>query len=346
MRIVLNCAIEQRGISGTARVTRSIAQALETSRELELVRAYPSRPPGPSRVRNALKAATWDLVGAARSTHNYDLLLSPCNVGRAPRRIPHLLVVQDTMVLDHPQLFDKGYVAYARALFGISVMGSTTILTASKHSATSIEGHWKNCPPIEILPWPTSGTYSDSPRSRPDEPFTVLMVGATEPHKNQLGGIEGVRIARLLSGLPLKLRIVGPIGRAEATVRALMEVVDPRAEWCTRIVSAPDMELERAYADAAILLQPSLDEGFGLPLLEAAAHALPVIHSGAGSMSEVHPTGDVGSTEPTDFAHAICGLLVGDEYRNASINSLLVAQRHSLDDYSTRLRQIVTKVVG
>lgn len=346
MRIVLNCAIQQRGISGTARVTDSIASALESSSEVDVVRVYPARPPGVNRVRNALEAATWDLVRAGRSTKQYDLLVSPCNVGRAPRGTPHLLVVQDTMVLDHPHLFDKGYVAYAKALFGISVLSSTKILTASQHSANSIRRRWSDAPPIQVLPWPTRRIYRESTRSCPEKTLSVLMVGSTEPHKNHLGGIEGVRIARLLSGVPIKLRIIGPIGRAETAVRELMHLVDPNQGWCSRVVSATDSEVEAAYAEASVLLQPSLDEGFGLPLLEAAAHALPVIHSGAGSMTEVHPDGEAGSTEPSAFARALCRLMTPSEYERCSKASLEVAARHSFKDYSIKLYQLAFEVAG
>jgi glycosyltransferase involved in cell wall biosynthesis len=38
-----------------------------------------------------------------------------------------------------------------------------------------------------------------------------------------------------------------------------------------------DQALQRLYADCTCLLVPSEGEGFGLPLIEAASHALPVL---------------------------------------------------------------------
>src|SRR5579875_3216630 len=46
-------------------------------------------------------------------------------------------------------------------------------------------------------------------------------------------------------------------------------------------------ELERLYQAASLLLFPSFDEGFGLPVLEAMAYGLPVVTSHASALPEV-----------------------------------------------------------
>ena len=46
-------------------------------------------------------------------------------------------------------------------------------------------------------------------------------------------------------------------------------------------------ELATYYANALALVMPSLYEGFGLPLLEAMGHGVPVITSDLGAMKEV-----------------------------------------------------------
>ena len=52
--------------------------------------------------------------------------------------------------------------------------------------------------------------------------------------------------------------------------------------------SSPSAQtLDALYAEATALLFPSLEEGFGLPVLEAMARGLPVIASNTSSLPEV-----------------------------------------------------------
>jgi glycosyltransferase involved in cell wall biosynthesis len=56
----------------------------------------------------------------------------------------------------------------------------------------------------------------------------------------------------------------------------------------TEAISAPDDEtLARVYAASDVLAQPSLGEGFGIPVIEAMACGLPVVISDGGALPEV-----------------------------------------------------------
>ena len=61
------------------------------------------------------------------------------------------------------------------------------------------------------------------------------------------------------------------------------------------------------YQAATVLLFPSLEEGFGLPVLEAMAHGLPVVAANTSSLPEVG--GDavlyVDPREPRDIAEKV-----------------------------------------
>jgi glycosyltransferase involved in cell wall biosynthesis len=73
-------------------------------------------------------------------------------------------------------------------------------------------------------------------------------------------------------------------------------------------------QLAALYARARIFAFPSLDEGFGMPILEAMAHGVPVITSQCSAMPEV--AGDaallVDPLNIDQLAHALTRL-AGDE---------------------------------
>jgi alpha-1,3-rhamnosyl/mannosyltransferase len=48
-----------------------------------------------------------------------------------------------------------------------------------------------------------------------------------------------------------------------------------------------DLALDDLYANAAAVVYPSLDEGFGFPILEAMSHGVPVLGSNRGSIPEI-----------------------------------------------------------
>ena len=50
---------------------------------------------------------------------------------------------------------------------------------------------------------------------------------------------------------------------------------------------AGQAQLDQLYAKAAVLLFPSLEEGFGIPVLEAMSRGVPVVASNSSSLPEI-----------------------------------------------------------
>src|SRR5207245_10658533 len=75
------------------------------------------------------------------------------------------------------------------------------------------------------------------------------------------------------------------------------------------------------YAGARMLVMPSFDEGFGLPVLEAMTVGVPVVAARRGSLPEV--LGDAGPLvdpeRPADIAAAIDRVLSDDGYADACV---------------------------
>jgi glycosyltransferase involved in cell wall biosynthesis len=65
--------------------------------------------------------------------------------------------------------------------------------------------------------------------------------------------------------------------------------------------------LRNLYETAAVFLFPSLDEGFGIPVLEAMAAGIPVITSNRSALAEVAGNAAV-LVDPTDTSQIVSAL--------------------------------------
>jgi glycosyltransferase involved in cell wall biosynthesis len=110
----------------------------------------------------------------------------------------------------------------------------------------------------------------------------VLHVGAIQKRKN---------VARLVAAFEAldpewKLVLAGSFGYGAEEIRARIDASPARARISTLGYVAPG-DLAQWYARATIFAFPSLDEGFGMPVLEAMAAGAPVLTSNRAALPEV-----------------------------------------------------------
>lgn len=108
-----------------------------------------------------------------------------------------------------------------------------------------------------------------------------MFVGTVQPRKNLVALVEAFSRTDLD-----KLVIAGSIGwEAEEILQAPSKFgVQEKVVFTGRV---SDPELHRLYLGALMYVQPSITEGFGLPVLEAMNHGAPVITSDGGALSEI-----------------------------------------------------------
>ena len=111
----------------------------------------------------------------------------------------------------------------------------------------------------------------------------VLFVGAIQRRKNI------ARLVKAFERLPPSWRLAlagAPDGYGAAEELRAVEQ-SPRRAAIDVLGYVPNHALERLYQRASIFAFPSLDEGFGIPVLEAMAHGVPTLTSSRSSLPEV-----------------------------------------------------------
>jgi glycosyltransferase involved in cell wall biosynthesis len=119
------------------------------------------------------------------------------------------------------------------------------------------------------------------PENIPREKF-VLFVGAVQKRKNIARLVKAFE--RLPSGW--RLTLAGATDGYEAAAELLAVEESPRRSEIDVLGYVDDQKLASLYARAGIFAFPSLAEGFGIPVLEAMAHGIPVVTSQSSALPE------------------------------------------------------------
>jgi len=157
---------------------------------------------------------------------------------------------------------------------------SDAIIAVSRFTASQIEELLKvPAERIRVIP---HGVHIPAASNGPRENL-VLFVGAIQRRKNV------ARLVKAFERLPADWRLAlagasNGYGAAEE-LHAIEESPRRGAIDVLGYVSSPD--LERLYQRARIFAFPSLDEGFGMPVLEAMARGVPVMTSTSSALPEV-----------------------------------------------------------
>jgi glycosyltransferase involved in cell wall biosynthesis len=156
---------------------------------------------------------------------------------------------------------------------------------------------------------PTQSEHESAIRKHMDIPL-VLAVGAIQRRKNI------ARLVKAFEGLPSEWRLAlagAPDGYGAAEELQAVEESPARSRIeVLGYVSAA--QLDSLYNRASIFAFPSLDEGFGMPILEAMAHGVPVMTSNCSAMPEV--AGDAALlVDPNDIADALLRLATDQTLR-------------------------------
>ncbi|MYM85343.1 glycosyltransferase [Duganella sp. FT50W] len=202
--------------------------------------------------------------------------------------------IHDLLPLRHPEWFEAGLVAVFGDWLAMLAALADGLVCNSRATADDLLDWLAAAPPMRPLPLlvgylhlgadvdasqPSSGVSDDEAAllATLREPApTLLMVGTLEPRKMHAQALDALELL-WRDDSAARLVIVGKPGwRTEALAQRLRAHPEQgrRLFWFPH---ASDQLLQQLYGAASGLLAASQAEGFGLPLIEAARHGLPVI---------------------------------------------------------------------
>jgi glycosyltransferase involved in cell wall biosynthesis len=146
-------------------------------------------------------------------------------------------------------------------------------------------------PPV----WRRLGSAPNLPREG-----YVLFLGTLEARKNVGALLDAYSCLVERNAQPAPLVIAGK-STAEAAGSLARLSQWPLAGHVRHLGYVPDRE--QVYAGARLLVVPSRDEGFGIPVLEAMSAGVPVVAASRGALPEV--LGDAGILVDPDNVHAL-----------------------------------------
>jgi glycosyltransferase involved in cell wall biosynthesis len=263
---------------------------------------------------------------------------------RPLRPMPALTMVYDTIALRYggttaERLARRAYLRAAARL-------SQRVITISRYSADCIRRDL-GVPDdrIVVIPLPidreAAARVAERRRSSPPGDFG-LYLGRFAPHKNLdrlVVAFERTRF-RAEGG-----RLVLAGGSPAEAVELRSRLTPSQGQFVAVRTWCEQTEVEELMATARFLVQPSLEEGFGLPVLEAAACGLPVCVSDGGALPETTRGAlqPFPATSVEDMAAALdrCEAEAGDRAAQARVAEQLLRDVPTEGEYARRFRRVV-----
>lgn len=208
-----------------------------------------------------------------------------------PTKGPLVVTVHDLAFLRSPEHFTQRGNSFFDKALKIAINEADVVIAPSQITADDCVEAGIDRARIRVIPHGTSG-LDLSPNAVEHfrsahgiERDYVLWCGTLEPRKNLPTLIKA--FASIADTLPhLDLVLAGPSGwgGVDEEISKIVASLGSRIHITGRLSY---FELQAAYMGARAFCFPSTWEGFGLPVLEAMAHAVPVVTSSGTSMAEI-----------------------------------------------------------
>lgn len=254
--------------------------------------------------------------------------------------VPVVVTVHDMTFHDHPEWHERSKVPYFRRALRRAAHAADLVVCVSAATAERFVAVYAPSVPVVVIPHGV-----DHARFRPDDTGDDVAVlahlGVRPPYLLHLGTLEPRKdVPTLLSAFSalaaehpeLTLVLAGREGWGTSVLDEML-AASPVAGRVQRLGYVADRALPALLRAAATVVYPSLEEGFGLPALEALACGAPLVTTAGSVMAETAGAAAV-LARPGDaesLAGAITAALSGDGGPERRRLGLVIAGRHRWD---------------
>ena len=230
-----------------------------------------------------------------------DVAFSPHPLLLPARHAAQVVMVHDLDFLKHPERAAREIRRDYPRLAASHARRARRVIVPSAFTADEVR-RLLGVPGERISVCPPGIPDWTDPIRTADRDGYLLFMGTLEPRKNIPGLLAAYRTLLEDGVHPPKLVLAG---RAVAASRPYLDAIGrpPLAGRVEHIGYVADEARQRTYAGACALILPSLEEGFGMPALEAMSLGIPVVASARGAVPEV--MGDAGLLVDPDDPRAL-----------------------------------------
>jgi glycosyltransferase involved in cell wall biosynthesis len=247
----------------------------------------------------------------------FDVVHSPHPLLTPSASAAQIVTIHDVNFLTHPERTSAEIRRDYPALAPEHARRAAAVLVPSAYTAGEVE-RLLGVPPDRMAIVPP-GAPDWTPRPAAPKDGYVLFFSTLEPRKNVAGLLDAWE--RLLASDRVPELVLA--GRATDEAQPWLDRIGrPPLRGSVRHVGYVDAGDRRALYDGArLLVQPSFDEGFGIPVLEAMSAGVPVVAANRGSLPEVLDGAGllVDPDDPADIAGAIKRVLDDEGVASACI---------------------------